>query len=109
MLAAMIIETIITLPTGIAFIVLGLLLWKKQKINLLHDYHYKNVKPQDVNSYTRLWGIALIVLGVCVCPVGIIDYFFHMGMGWIVFAIGMIVCIVIGNKAQKTYNGSWIS
>ena len=108
MYAAGMIETIITLPTGIALIIVGLLLWKKQKIQLMHDYHYKNVKQQDVKAYTRLWGIALSISGVCICPIGIIDFIFNSEIGWILFVVGMAVCFIIGNKAQKTYNGSWL-
>ena len=26
----------------------GLALWKKQKIELIHDYHTRNLKPEDV-------------------------------------------------------------
>lgn len=107
MYVAGIIETIITFPVGIIFIILGLLLLKKQKIQLIHDYHHKHVNTQDVKAYTRLWGIALIVLGVCTCLTGIIDYLFRTGLGWILFAVGLAVCFTIGNKAQKTYNGSW--
>ena len=109
MYAAGIIEIIVTLPTGIALIILGLLLWKKQKIQLLHDYHYKNVKQQDIKAYTRLWGTAMIIFGGCICPIGIIDTIFRSGIGWILFVIGIVICFMIGNKAQKTYNGSWFS
>jgi len=106
---AEIIEIAVTSPIGIAFIVIGLLMWKRQKIQLLHDYHYKNVQPQDIKEYTKLWGIALIILGVCCCPVGIINYAFRPWIGWILFGAGFAVCFVIGNKAQKKYNGSWFS
>lgn len=107
MYIAGIIETIITLPIGIIFIILGFLLWKKQKIQLIHNYHHTNVKPQDIKAYTSLWGIALIILGACIFPVGIVDFIFHTWLGWILFGIGFIFCFIIGNKAQKTYNGSW--
>ena len=109
MYAAGIIETIITLPTGLALIIVGLLLWQKQKIQLIHDYHYKNVKQQDVKAYTRLWGIALIIFGSCICPIGIIDSILRSGIGWALFVTGIVVCFIMGNKAQKTYNGSWFS
>ena len=109
MYIAGIIEAILTVPTGIALMIIGLLLWKKQKIQLIHDYHHKNVRQQDVQAYTRLWGIALIIFGGCVCPVGIIDSISRSEIGWALFVIGMVVCFVIGNRAQKTYNGPWIS
>ncbi len=109
MFAEALIVTIFTLPAGIAFVIIGLLLWKKQKIQLIHDYHHKNVKQQDVKAYTRLWGIALIIFGGGICSIGIIDFIFRSPIGWIPSVISMVVCFIIGNKAQKTYNGSWFS
>ena len=104
-----IIEIIVTLPTGIVCVVLGLLLWKKQMIKMVHEYHYKNVKPQDVPAYTRLWGIALVMFGVCVGLTGLINVAFSTETGWILFGIGFVILFFIGNKAQKKYNGAWFS
>lgn len=101
------IELIIMLPTGIFFIVLGILLWKKQKISLIHDYHHSHVQAQDVKAYTRLWGIGLLIMGIGSCLTGIIDIVFHTEAGWIVFIMGFAIGFLIGNKAQKNYNGSW--
>ena len=109
MYMAGIIETIVTCTTGIIAIILGWLLWKKQKIQFIHDYHHKNVMQQDIQPYTKLWGIALLILGVCVFPVGIINCIFHTELGWILFVVGMAICFIIGNKAQKTYNHTWFS
>ena len=102
-----IIELVIMLPTGIAFLVLGMLLWKKQKISLIHDYHHSHVQAQDIKAYTRLWGIGLLIMGIGSCLTGIIDIVFHTEAGWIVFIMGFAIGFLIGNKAQKNYNGSW--
>ncbi len=102
-----IIELIITLPTGIAFLVFAMLLWKKQKISLIHDYHHSHVQAQDIKAYTRLWGIGLLIMGIGSCLTGIIDFVFCTEIGWIVFITGYAIGFLIGNKAQKEYNGSW--
>ena len=34
----------INLILGFIFVYVGFLIWKKKKINLIHAYHYKNVK-----------------------------------------------------------------
>lgn len=104
-----IIHTMITLPTGAALIIAGLLLWKKQKIGLIHEYHHKNVRAQDVKAYTKCWGIGLFIFGLCVLPIGFITLIFHSSIGWILFAVGAAVCFILGHKAQKTYNFSWFS
>ncbi len=103
------IEIIVTLPVGVGSIIFGLLLWKKQKIQWLHDYHHKHVQPQDIKEYTRLWGVGLIVFGVCISSIGILNYVFDTWTGWLLSFIGLVFIIIIGNKAQKTYNGSWFS
>ena len=109
MYMAGLVETIITLPTGVLFIVFGVLLWKRQKIRLIHDYHHKNVKPDDIKAYTALWGVGMVILGVCICLVGIIDFVSRTGFGWILFGAGFAVCFLLGNKAQRKFNGAWIS
>ena len=37
----MVLGVVIELAVGAVCIVLGVLLWKKQKVSVLHDYHYK--------------------------------------------------------------------
>ena len=109
MYVAGIVEVIITLPIGVLFIAVGVLLWKKQKIRLIHDYHCKNVKPQNVKAYTALWGKGMVILGVCICIVGIVDLIMQNEFGWILFGVGFAVCFIMGNIAQRRYNGSWFS
>jgi len=49
---------------SVLFLWMGYLIWKKQKINLIHAYHYKKVKEEDKKAYTNLMGKAMIVIGV---------------------------------------------
>lgn len=42
---------IIILGVGVIFIILGYLVWKREKINVLHSYHYRNVSPDDKKSF----------------------------------------------------------
>lgn len=104
----MILGFIIDLAVGLLLIILGLLIWKKQKISLLHDYHYKKVKEQDVPAYTRLVGISLIVMGIGICITGVLNLF-DSPIWWIPLFGGIAAGLIIMNKAQKTYNGSWFS
>lgn len=106
-IAAMVITLAVTLSVGVLLLWLGVLLLKKQKIGLMHEYHRRNVKPEDVGAYTRLWGIALLVLGGCTCLTGIIGWLFRTYLGWLFFAVGFILCLILGGRAQKTYNNGW--
>ena len=105
----MIVGFIVCMIVGLLCVVLGLLLWKKQMISLVHDYHYKNVQKPDVPAYTRLVGIGLLLIGIGTCLTGIINLAFQTATGWAAFGVGFIAGIWLMNKAQMKYNGSWIS
>ena len=105
----MIVGFVVCVGTGILLLVLGWLIWKKQMIHLIHDYHYRKVKEADVPAYTRQMGIALIWMGVGSLLTGIINLAFQTGAGWILFVIGFVVGSVLMFKAQMKYNGSIFS
>ena len=104
----MIAGAIIEGAVGLACIILGLLIWKKEKISLLHDYHYQNVKKEDIPAYARLMGIGLIVIGAGICLTGVLNLF-NSPYWWIPLAGGIVSGILVLNRAQKKYNGSWFS
>ena len=47
----MILEIIVMGSIGVLCIVLGLIIWKKQKIPLVHGCYHRHVKKQDVAAY----------------------------------------------------------
>ena len=49
---------------GLALIVIGYLVWKKEKISLLHDYHYEKVTEENKKAFCTLSGLGLLVMGV---------------------------------------------
>ena len=104
----MLIGVIIELAIGALCIVLGCILWKKQKVSLVHEYHYKNVKKDDIPAYTRLLGIGLIVIGAGICVTGVFNWF-ESSLWWIPMLVGFVAGLFLMNKAQKKYNGSWFS
>ena len=67
---------------GILLIVLGLMTWKKQKITILHEYHYRNVKPEDVPAYVRSMGIGQIVIGAGSCLTGLLILLTESTSSW---------------------------
>ena len=104
----MIVGVITELAVGLLCILLGLVIWKKQKVSLVHEYHYKNVKKEDIPAYTRLLGIGLILIGIGICGTGLLNLF-ESSFWWIPMLIGFAAGIIVMNKAQKKYNGSWFS
>ena len=99
-----IIEMLEMLIVGLICVILGLQLCKKQKISIVPNYLHGNVEQQDVKDYTRLIGIGLLIIGISTGFTGLIDYFFEIGMCYIIFVLGYIVGFVFMNKAQRKYN-----
>ena len=102
----MIFGAIVEFAVGALCIILGLIIWLKQKISLVHDYHYKNVKKADVPAYCRLLGIGLIIIGAGIAVTGVFNLF-ESPLWWIPITIGFAAGLFIMHKAQMKYNGSW--
>ena len=104
----MIVGFIVELAVGLLCVVLGLVIWIKRKVSLVHSYHYKNVKKEDLPAYARLLGIGQILLGIGICVTGLLNLF-KTALWWVPMTVGFIAGFIVMNKAQKKYNGSWFS
>ena len=87
---------------------MGLLLWKKQKVSLLHSYHCKDVKKEDIPAYSRQMGIGIILIGLGICISGFLDLL-NSKLWWLPISAGFITGFVVLHKTQMKYNGSWFS
>ena len=94
---------------GVLCVVLGLVIWKKQKIDLIHDYQHRNVREEDKPAYCRQMGISIIFIGVAIGLDGVANLFSWETFGYLSLAVGIIGGLVIMHKAQKQYNGGWFS
>lgn len=90
---------------GLLFLLLGLLIWKKEKITLIHSYHYTKVAEENRPAYTAKMGKALIIISVGMFITGIVDYLTGTAYGWIGFGVFFIGGFAIILNAQKKYNG----
>ena len=102
----MIFGAIVEGAVGLLCVIMGLVIWLKQKVSLIHEYHYKNVKQEDIPAYARLIGIGLIVIGVGIGATG----FFNLAENafwWIPMTAGIAAGFILMSIAQKKYNGSW--
>ena len=95
---------IIVAVIGIVFITLGYLMWKKEKITLLHSYHYDKVSPSDKKVFCKIsgWGVISIGIGLLVTAaiIGITD----SALSFIAFALGFVVGLVLLIYAGAKYN-----
>ena len=58
-------ELVMKFVIGLVVIVLGVLNWKGN-ISLLHSYHVKRVKEEDIRPFGKKMGIGTIILGCTV-------------------------------------------
>ena len=89
---------------ALVFIYLGYLMWKKEKITLLHSYHYDKVAEENKKAFCKLSGIGLIVIGIGVLLAGIICSATSSMWGGIAIAIGFLFGLVMLIYAGIKYN-----
>ena len=100
---------IVFLAVGLLCLVFGLLLWKKRRISLVHDYHTRKVKEADVPAYTRLLGFGLLATGAGCILTGVVALGLEEPLGWIAFPAGFLVGLALILRAQKKYIGGVFS
>ena len=98
------IGVIIVTLVGALCIILGLLLWKKEMITLLHDYHYNKVSAQDKKAFCALSGKGLLCVGAGLLVTAIILALTESAWAFLAFATGLIVGITLLAIAGKKYN-----
>ena len=101
----MIVGFIIEALVGGLLIVLGLILWIKRAVSILHSYHYKNVKEEDLPAYCRFVGIGLTVMGAGMIVTGIFNLL-YLALWWVPMVVGFVIGFALFLYAQKKYNGS---
>lgn len=90
---------------GIVFVVLGYLLWKKERISLLHSYHYDKVSEEDKKAFCAMSGMGVISIGsgliITAVVIGITNSvwsFVAFGMG---FFVGLLLLIYAGVRCNR--------
>ena len=104
-MVALIVACSIEIVIGALIVALGLLIWLKKMLKLLHAYHYKKVKEKDVPAYARMVGIALVLVGAGIAVTGVLDLV-HVALWWVSLVVGIASGLTLLVVAQKKYNGS---
>ena len=89
---------------ALLFLWLGYLIWIKEKINLIHAYHYTKVKETDKKVYTSIMGKAMIVMGIGMMLSDILFVIMRTEKCIVVFVILLIVGLIMMTYAQIKYN-----
>ena len=98
------IGSIILGPVGIVFIILGYLIWKKEKISLFHDYHYDKVSAENKKEFCTISGIGVVLIGIGTLITAIIIGITDSAWSFIAFALGFVVGLTLLIYAGAKYN-----
>ena len=98
------VEAIIVGMIGIVFIALCYLMWKKEKITLLHSYHYEKVSPSDQKVFCKISGWGVIFIGIGLLVTAIIIGITDSVLSFIAFALGFVVGLALLIYAGAKYN-----
>lgn len=98
----MIFGSAITGVVGVALIVTGLIVWKKEKISLFHDYHYDKVTEDNKKPFCALSGAGLSVMGAGLAATAVILAVTESAWSFVAlaagFAIGLLMLVYAGMK-----------
>ena len=89
---------------GILFLVIGWMIWKKERIELLNDYLRDRVSEEDRKRFCALCGMGVCAIGLGMILTAVV--FGITGSLWSVaaFAVGFLVGIGMLIRAIWKYN-----
>jgi hypothetical protein len=96
-------EFIIQIIIGLIIIIIGILNMKGN-ISLLHSYHRKRVKKEDIIPFGKKVGIGSIIIGITIILSGIFTFFKYTHICNIVLSIGLTIGFIIIFYAMLKYN-----
>ena len=95
-------EAIMELAVGAFIIVLGILN-AKGNISMLHSYHRKRVKEEDVIPFGRKIGAGVIIIGLTIIAAAITDLL-SLNIANIALIVGFVPGFILIAYAMMKYN-----
>lgn len=89
---------------GLAFIMLGWQIWKKQKMNLIISYHCDKVREENKRAYCTLSGIGVFIIGIGFLLSGICTAFIRSVVSLVPMTVGLVLGITLLTSAGIKYN-----
>ena len=96
-------EFIIQIIIGVVLIIVGIFN-TKGNISLLHSYHRKRVKEEDVIPFGKKIGLGSIIIGNSIILAGIFTILNYVYISNVILAIGLIIGSIIIFYAMSKYN-----
>ena len=95
---------IMLLLIGVVFIKLSLDIWKKQKIQLINEYHYEKVSEKNKPIFCRFIGIGIFIIGVGIILSGLSIFFTDSILSFMPMGVGLIIGISLLMWTVIKYN-----
>lgn len=89
---------------GFVLIILGYMVWKKEKISLFHDYHYDRVSEEDKKAFCTISGIGVVLIGIGLFITSIIIGITDSMWSFIPFVIGFVAGLIMLIYSGIKYN-----
>ena len=89
---------------AIVFLIVGYLIWKKQKISLLHEYHYDKLSENDKKAFCAISGWGVISVGIGLLATAVIIGITNSAWSFIAFVTGFAIGLSLLIYAGKKYN-----
>lgn len=96
-------EFIMQIIIGLVLIIIGILNMKGN-ISLLHSYHRKRVKKEDVIPFGKKVGTGTIIIGITIILAGIFTILNYTNISNIILIIGLATGLIIIFYAMFKYN-----
>ena len=94
----------IMLLAGGSFVWLGLAI-RSGRVDLIHDYHQKNVAPEAKAAYGKAMGSGLLIMAAAMLASGIAGPVLGVGVAMGLLFGGFAVGIAALIRAQNRFNG----
>jgi len=96
-------EFIIQIIIGLVLIIIGMFNIKGN-ISLLHSYHKKRVKKEDVIPFGKKVGIGSVVIGITIILAGVFTILNYTNISNAVLVIGLVTGFILIFYAMLKYN-----
>ena len=96
-------EFIIQIIIGLVLIIIGIFNMKGN-ISMLHSYHRKRVKKEDVIPFGKKVGIGSIIIGITIILAGVFTILNYTHISNVVLSVGITMGITMIFYAMFKYN-----
>ena len=103
-------EYIIAILVGVVCVIIGIMN-TKGNLSMLHSYHRKRVKEEDIIPFGKLVGLGMMIIGAAIIVGGVLSTVAYTTenktfdiVAYVIIGIGFVVGIGFAFYAMKKYN-----